>query len=296
MGALFSRLLGNPQVPRRLDHESSPSSPDPFSVNFTVSAHHRKIWIAPDDGSYPETELRVKGANWAGFQASGCVHELWKYNVSDYVDYLVRHRYNAIRLPISGWIVQQRSFVIDNDYTCGRSFAGLESMDILDRVLAALRAAGIFVMLDMHTLSHPEYNTRIWCLSPYSGCSPYWERDVFNAWRILARRYCEQPHVILADLFNEPSGGRWGGGGRDDWAYFAERMGNAILEICPRWLIAVQGVGGGGYWWGENIAPQRSRPIRLALPDRLVLSPHTYGHNPGTCLALADPPRGRPRP
>ena len=40
--------------------------------------------------------------------------------------------------------------------------------------------------------------------------------------------------------------GSWGGGGRDDWAYFAERMGNAILEICPRWLIAVEGVGGGG--------------------------------------------------
>ena len=206
MGALLSRLLAAPQLPRRLEHEASPSSPDPFSVNFTVSAHHRKIWISPDDGSYPETELRVKGANWAGFQASGCVHELWKHNVSDYVDYLVRHRYNAVRLPISGWIVQQPSFVIEGDYICGRSFAGLESMDVLDRVLAALRAAGLFVMLDMHTLSYPEYNNRIWCLSGHSGCSPYWENSVFTAWRILARRYCEQPHVILADLFNEPAG------------------------------------------------------------------------------------------
>ena len=242
MGALLSRLLANPQQPRRLVRlEASPSSPDPFSVNFTVSAHHRKIWIAPDDGSYPETELRVKGTNWAGFQANGCVHELWKHNVSDYIDYLVLHRYNAVRLPISGWIVQQPSFIIEGDYICGRSFAGLESMDILDRVLAALRAAGLFVMLDMHTLSHPEYNNRIWCLSGHSGCSPYWENNVFTAWRILARRYCDQPHVILADLFNEPAGGRWGGGGRDDWASFAERMGNAILEICPRWLIAVQG-------------------------------------------------------
>ena len=257
---------------------------DPFSVNFTVSAHHRKIWIAPADGSAPAMQLHIKGTNWAGFQASGCPHELWKHNVSDYIDYLVNHSFNAVRLPLSGWIVQQSSYTITGDYICGLGNEGRESMDILDEVLGLLRAAGIFVMLDMHTLSHPEANQRLWCL-PHNhakGCSPYWEGAIFSAWRKLATRYCDtQPHVILADVFNEPSGAVWGGGGRNDWAYFATRMGNEILRLCPRWLIAVQGIGGGGYWWGENIAPQRSHPIRLAVADRLVLSPHTYGHNLG---------------
>ena len=118
MGAGLSRPA-TPQLPRRLEALPSSADPfsvtDPFSVNFTVSAHHRKLWIAPADGSVPETELRVKGANWAGFQASGCVHELWRRNVSDYVDFLVRHRYNAVRLPLSGYIVQQPSFVIEGD-------------------------------------------------------------------------------------------------------------------------------------------------------------------------------------
>ena len=54
-------------------------------------------------------------------------------------------------------------------------------------------------------------------------------------------------------------------------------------------------MGGSGYWWGENISPQRSRPIRLALPDRLVLSPHTYGHNPGMWyMGAADFPANMP--
>ena len=61
-----------------------------------------------------------------------------------------------------------------------------------------------------------------------------------------------------------------------------------MLAICPRWLIVVEGVGNnnkacghaghGGCWWGENILGQLRAPITLSLPDRLVLSPHVYGH------------------
>lgn len=43
--------------------------------------------------------LHLKGANWAGMQADGCVHELWKYDVQAYLDYLSRNGFNAVRLP-----------------------------------------------------------------------------------------------------------------------------------------------------------------------------------------------------
>ena len=268
----------------------------PYVVPCNVTAHHRRLWIAPADGSQPEVELRLKGANWAGFQASGCPHELWKHGLDDYLAFLTRHSFNAVRLPLNGIIVGAASYPIRGDYICGRGNEERESMDILDEVIARLRASGIFVMLDMHTLSIPETNMPLWC--PHGahdgGCSSRAERFVFDAWRKLAERYCSQPHVILADLFNEPSGGEWGYGPRG-WKGFAERMGNFVLGLCPRWLIAVEGIGGGGYWWGENIRPQLTSPITLAIPDRLVMSPHVYGHNPEmSYMHAADFPANMP--
>jgi aryl-phospho-beta-D-glucosidase BglC (GH1 family) len=84
---------------------------------------------------------------------------------------------------------------------CGE-YNGRLSLEVLDDVIERLRAAGIFVMLDMHTIYFPEGNTGDWC----AGRTAQGECDeslIFNAWSILARRYCHHPNVILADLFNE---------------------------------------------------------------------------------------------
>ena len=59
----------------------------------------------------------------------GCA-ELWKHNMSDYVSYLTAHNFNAVRLPLNGWIVQQSSHVISGDYICGLGSEGRESMAI----------------------------------------------------------------------------------------------------------------------------------------------------------------------
>ena len=93
----------------------------------------------------------------------------------------------------------------------------------------------------------------------------------------------------MADLFNEPHRASWHTtDGFNDWSRFASTVGDAVLEICPRWLVAVQGVGssweciaasGSRCWWGENLLGQRTSPIELVLPHRLVLSPHLYGHD-----------------
>jgi|EP00966_Prymnesium_polylepis_P270021 endoglucanase len=106
------------------------------------------------------------------------------------------------------------------------------------------------------------------------------EQPLLEAWTVLAARYCEtQPHVIAADLFNEPFAATWGdewGEGRD-WPSAAERLGSKrrfptsfqhasararsdqiyhthvpspflatlpdhVLRLCPRWLVVVEGV------------------------------------------------------
>ena len=74
----------------------------------------------------------------------------------------------------------------------------------------------------------------------------------------------------------------WGlGSARTDWNAAAERLGNGVLNFCPRWLIFVQGVGetpgagadqdtAGGVYWGENIYGARAHPVELSDPTKLV--------------------------
>ena len=112
--------------------------------------------------------------------------------------------------------------------------------------------------------------------------------------------------MIMADLYNEPHRAGWGTGERGtDWRSAATRLGNHVLNLCPRWLIAVQGIGhgpecveaiGSSCWWGENLLGQRRQPVVLRVADRLVLSPHLYGHDPTRAYMQAvDFPLNMPR-
>ena len=49
---------------------------------------------------------------------------------------------------------------------------------------------------------------------------------------------------FAADLVNEPVHATWGRNKPIDWNKAAERIGNAVLETCPRLLVFVQGVAG----------------------------------------------------
>jgi aryl-phospho-beta-D-glucosidase BglC (GH1 family) len=109
------------------------------------------------------------------------------------------------------------------------------------------------------------------------------------------------PNVFAADLFNEPWSASWASGNAGlDWDTAAERLGNHVLSLCSRWLIFVNGIaniGGacrqsclsripgssasycGGCWWGENVVRHVTNPVTLSVPEKLVLSPHVYGHS-----------------
>lgn len=165
----------------------------PFSIPFRVSAHGAKIWVQPHSQNASIrgiwNELHIKGANWAGFQANGCVHELWKHTVDDYIQFLVVNGFNAVRLPLNARIVAAHSWPIAGSFICGSHYQGWQSIQILDDVLLKLQQAGIFVMLDMHTSSYPEHNDGMWL-----------ESLVFDAWHKLATRYCSRPNVIMAGM------------------------------------------------------------------------------------------------
>ena len=273
----------------------------PFSIPFEVSARQGRLWIRPEWASNTTgDELLLKGASWFGAQGGfACVMQLNIYTADDYLRFLQEHNFNAVRLPVSAHHVLNNPTLEQG--SC-REYGGYTYMNALDDLIRRLGTIGVFVMLDMHTVSNPEGNDGLWCSAPGAdGCGPgtdtgdnsttyepSTEQPILTAWGRLARRLCARPNVIMADVFNEPHDANWGSGqyGRD-WSLAATRIGNSILGNCPRWLIAVQGIkngpecrqaSGSACWWGENLLNIRSHPIELALPDRLVLSSHLYGH------------------
>ena len=245
-----------------------------FSVPFNVSAKNGKIFATHTDPallSAPDVELFFRGANWAGMQSHGCPNHLTWHSFEQYLNRLVVDlEMNLVRLPLSAeWI--NGNFAADN-YICGE-YRYMQTLTVLDNVLARLAARGVFVMLDMHTL-HSDRNFPLWC-DP-EPCDDASEQAIFAAWATLAQRYCGQPNVIMADLFNEPHGASW-----ESWRDAAQRLGDHVLSYCDRWLIVVEGTGcnsGHGCWWGEHVAGHATQPVTLSVAERLVLSPHVYGH------------------
>ena len=98
----------------------------------------------------------------------------------------------------------------------------------------------------------------------------------------------------IASSCGSTTGACWGCGVQArDWRLAAERIGNAILDVNPDWLILVEGVStvSGGLtnewdndpatddestWWGGNLSAAFEFPVRLDVQDKLVYSAHDY--------------------
>ena len=83
-----------------------------------------------------------------------------------------------------------------------------------------------------------------------------------------------------------------------DWRLAAERIGAAVQAIAPRLLVFVEGVQARCSpvplqqlaCWGGALDSAAAAPVRLAVPNKLVYSPHVYGpgeHHP-SALTYAD--------
>ena len=174
---------------------------------------------------------------------------------------------------------------------------GLSPLQILDNVINYAGSKGMRVILDRHRPTAAG-QTALWYTPAVS------EASIIADWQMLAQRYAGNTTVIGADLFNEPhaegtdpngTGACWGCGVQSrDWRLAAERIGNAILQTNPNWLIFVEGVSclSGGVanewdgipdpwqncdWWGGNLSAAIDQPVRLNVANRLVYAPHDYG-------------------
>ena len=143
------------------------------------------------------------------------MEEMYSITAQKYIDFLVEHEFNAVRIPLSVISVLQSDHFRLDHRSCGE-YGGAHYLDMLDHISQRLAQAGIFLMFDMHTLSFPEENNALWCVpeNDADGCSegtdmkaplsqPGTDQPLLRAWQAIATRFCSHRNVFMADIFNE---------------------------------------------------------------------------------------------
>ncbi len=222
--------------------------------------------------------VQLRGVNWFGFEGGEhVVHGLWARNWKDMIGQMQQQGFNAVRLPFCPQSLRGTA-PGSIDYSRNPDLQGLNSQQILDKVVQEISDRGMFVLLDHHT---PDCQaiSELWYTPAYS--EQQWIADLVFA----ANRYKGVPGVIGIDLKNEPHGAAtWGtGNAATDWNRAAERAAAAVVQAAPRWIVAVEGIGenpscsaSSGHFWGGNLEPLACTPLDIPA-DRLLLAPHTYG-------------------
>jgi endoglucanase len=219
--------------------------------------------------------VRIAGVNWFGFETSNyVVHGLWARNYKSMLDQIAGLHYNVIRLPYSNQMFDPGSTPNGIDFSKNPDLQGLSPLQVMDKIVDYAGSIGLRVILDRH---RPDSGSQsaLWYTDRYP------ESRWISDWTMLAKHYAGNATIVGADLHNEPHDPAcWGcGDPRTDWQLAAERAGNAILQVNPNWLIVVEGIqsiGSDSYWWGGNLANAGAHPVRLAVANRLVYSPHDY--------------------
>lgn len=252
---------------------------------------------APDMGYWHTNEaqildswnrsVRIQGINWYGFETTrGVVGGLTVQDYRTILRTIKRDGYNTVRLPFSNEMVETPVVPTAIAYSnssgpINEDLRGLNSLEIMDKVVDYAGEVGLKVILDDHRSDagdSAEANG-LWYTQSYPEVA--WIAD----WQTLAARYKGNSTVIGLDLRNEPHGADSGGacwdcGGERDWHLAAGRAGDAILKVNPKLLIFVEGTdvyNGDTSWWGGNLEGVRSSPVELTVEHQLVYSPHLYG-------------------
>lgn len=235
-------------------------------------------------------QVRITGINWYGLETTSQVPGgLYAQDYKTILNTIKATGYNTVRIPFSSQMIETPASSLNISYNnslgmINADLAGLNSLQLLDRIVTYAGSIGLRVILDHHRSeagSSAEANG-LWYTAQYSEAS--WIAD----WVALAKRYLGNSTVIGFDLHNEPhslqmgGGACWDCGGARDWHLAAERGGNAILAVNPSLLVFVEGTDfyeGAYTFWGADLEGVQNSPVVLTVNNQLVYSPHDYGPN-----------------
>jgi endoglucanase len=248
-------------------------------------------------------DVRIAGINWYGFETiDQVVHGLYSQDYHAILNDIHQLGYNTIRLPFSNQMVESSIVPSNISYSnasgpINTDLRGLNSLQIMDKVIQAAGSLGLRVILDNHRsdAGNSAEANGLWYTSSYPEAN--WIAD----WKTLVARYSSykdgsgNPVVVGVDLRNEPhnatSGGAcWTGDNNasgcplsntaHNWPSAAERAGNAVLSVNPNLLIFVEGVdeyNNDWGWWGGNLEGAQANPVTLTVGSRVAYSAHDYG-------------------
>jgi len=239
--------------------------------------------------------VRFTGINWFGLETPNFApHGLWQRPMDAMLDQVAALGFNVLRVPFSSQLLDAGSTPNGIDFSQNADLVGKSGLEIMDILIEKAAARGLRIILDRHRPG-ADSQSELWYTAAYG--EERWIAD----WVMLAERYRDQPAVIAFDLHNEPHGAAsWGDGSMTtDWRAAATRAGNAILAVHPDLLIVVEGVekvGTDFYWWGGNLRGAGAAPVELAVPGRVVYSPHDYPASiyPQTWFSAPDYPANLP--
>jgi endoglucanase len=230
-------------------------------------------WVVDATGA----RFKFSGASWYGFESADFVAAgLDRAPLTSLVRLVRQLGFNSVRIPFSNELVQTNPLVNASRLTANPQLVGLRSLEVLDRVIGALAAQGIVVILDNHV------SRADWCCSETDGnglwyAPGYPESTWLAHWQALTMRYLNQPAVVAMELRNELRAANgvtplWGGGDPlRDWRGAASRASAAIHQLNPALLILV-----GGLNFGADLGGPYSNPLTLSVPNRLVWTAHDY--------------------
>jgi len=186
--------------------------------------------------------VRLSGVNWFGMEGTNYApHGLWTRGYQEMMDQMKQTGFNTIRLPFSNQLFDAGSVPNGIDFSKNPDLQGLNGLQVLDKIVAYAGKIGLRIFLDHHRsgAGAGTEGSGLW----YTAAYP--ESRFISDWKMLA----------------------------------AERAGNAILAVNPKWLVIVEGIesgSSGNYWWGGNLSNAGASPVRLAVANRLVYSTHDY--------------------
>ena len=232
-------------------------------------------------------QVRIAGINWYGFETTRAVAGgLTSQDYKVILQTIKTQGFNTVRIPLSNQMVESPSVPSSVGFSNGggainSDLNGLNSLQILDKIVSDAGTLGLKVILDNHRSEAGDSaeSSGLWYTSSYP------ESAWINDWKTLATRYLNNSTVIGFDLRNEPhnaySGGAcWDCGGANDWHLAAERAGDAVQAVNPKLLIFVEGTDAYNndyYWWGGNLEGVKNSPVVLSVANQLVYSAHDYG-------------------
>jgi endoglucanase len=223
--------------------------------------------------------IHLFGVSWFGFETEDhVVHGLWSRGYKEMIEQMKRLGFNAVRIPFCPATLAGVDITSYINFTKNPDLEGLNSLAVLDKVLAELDSRHMYILLDHH---RPDCQaiSELWYTEGYT--EKMWISDL----TLVAERYVHLPYFMGLDIKNEPHGAAtWGTSvPATDWNRAAERAAEALSAVNGNILIFVEGVGENpvcsssvSHWWGGNFEPEKCTPLGIN-PKKRVFSPHVYG-------------------